>query len=51
MEVKKTQTQGRDYTTQKTNLIQEEYPTLIPHNRWYNGTDVQYSVVVFFCIV
>ena len=27
MEVKKAQKQGIDYTTEKTNQIQEEYPT------------------------
>ena len=32
MEVQKAQRQGRDYTTQKkTNLIQVQYPTSVPH--------------------
>ena len=31
MEVKKAWKQGRDYDTKKTNLIQEEYPTSVPH--------------------
>ena len=40
IEVKKAQRRGCDYTTRKkTNLIQEEYPTSIPHTYWWNGTD------------